>query len=213
LWNKLWSNKEHGKSYKAVTEKNSNKGFRFVHESFGSNYRMTEMQAVIGRIQLKKMHSWHLLRLKNANIIWSCAKKLKGLRVPKLYPHIEHAAYKCYVFVNQNELSNSWTRDLIMQEINSLGVPCYSGSCSEVYLEKAFNKNRPKMGFGVPIDVWLRGPLKSWSMDLLDENLIRNDGYFKYDEVIKIWKEHDSQKFNHQHKLWNILMFQSWLHD
>ena len=142
LWNKLWSNKEHGKSYKAVTEKNSNKGFRFVHESFGSNYRMTEIQAVIGRIQLKKMHSWHLLRLKNANIIWSCAKKLKGLRVPKLYTHIEHAAYKCYVFVNQNELSNNWTRDLIMQEINSLGVPCYSGSCSEVYLEKAFNKNR-----------------------------------------------------------------------
>jgi asparagine synthase (glutamine-hydrolysing) len=73
--------------------------------------------------------------------------------------------------------------------------------------------NRPKMGFGVPIDSWLRGPLKSWAKELIDEELIRNDGYFKYEKVLMIWNEHQSGKFNHHHKLWNILMFQSWLHD
>ena len=73
--------------------------------------------------------------------------------------------------------------------------------------------NRPKMGFGVPIDSWLRGPLKSWAKELIDEELIRNDGYFRYEKVLKIWKEHQSGKFNHHHKLWNILMFQSWLHE
>ena len=73
--------------------------------------------------------------------------------------------------------------------------------------------NRPKMGFGVPIDSWLRGPLLNWSTDLLDENLIRNDGYFKYEEIKKIWVEHQSGKYNHHHKLWNVLMFQAWLHN
>jgi len=72
--------------------------------------------------------------------------------------------------------------------------------------------NRPKMGFGVPIDLWLRGPLLKWSEALLDENLIRNDGYLRYEGIKKIWLEHQSGEYNHHHILWNILMFQAWLH-
>jgi dTDP-4-amino-4,6-dideoxygalactose transaminase len=64
---------------------------------------------------------------------------LKGLRVPTIPAHIEHAAYKCYVFVEEAELASGWNRDRIMNEILALGVPCYSGSCSEVYLERAFD--------------------------------------------------------------------------
>jgi len=146
LWRKMWAYKDHGKSYEAVYEREHPEGFRWLHESFGTNWRMTEMQATIGRIQLKRMPDWHKKRLSNANSIWSTAKQCKGLRVPDIPDYIEHAAYKCYVFVKLKELKGDWSRDRIIQEVNSLGVPCYSGSCSEVYLEKAFNNTgfRPK---------------------------------------------------------------------
>jgi len=142
LWRKMWAYKDHGKSYEAVYEREHPEGFRWLHESFGTNWRMTEIQAAIGRIQLKRMPDWHRKRLNNANRIWNTARQCKGLRVPTIPDHIEHAAYKCYVFVKGDvEL-----RDKIMMEINEKGVPCYSGSCSEVYLEKAFDNTgfRPK---------------------------------------------------------------------
>jgi dTDP-4-amino-4,6-dideoxygalactose transaminase len=146
LWRKMWAYKDHGKSYEAVYEREHSKGFRWLHESFGTNWRMTEMQAAIGRIQLKRMLDWHNKRLNNANSIWNAAKQCKGLRVPDVPSYIEHAAYKCYVFVKLDELKNNWSRDRIINEINALGVPCDVGSCSEVYLEKAFDGTgfRPK---------------------------------------------------------------------
>tara|TARA_B100000787_G_C16183759_1_gene293379 strand:- start:250 stop:1431 length:1182 start_codon:yes stop_codon:yes gene_type:complete len=148
LWRKIWAYKDHGKSYEAVYERDSNSvdGFRWLHETFGTNWRMTEIQAVIGRIQLKRMPDWHSKRIYNANKIWDTAKQCKGLRVPSIPDYIEHAAYKCYVFVEPKELKTSWNRYRIAQEINALGVPCYLGSCSEVYLEKAFDGTgfRPK---------------------------------------------------------------------
>lgn len=139
LWAKMWSLKDHGKSYDAVFNRKHPPGFRWVHESFGTNARMTEMQAAIGRIQLKRMPQWHSRRLAIANAIWSIAATLPGLRVPQVPDYVEHAAYKCYVFVRPDKLKSGWNRDRIMAEINELGVPCYSGSCSEVYLEKAFD--------------------------------------------------------------------------
>ena len=142
LWRKMWAYKDHGKSYEAVYERDHLEGFRWLHESFGTNWRMTEMQAAIGRIQLKRMPDWHNKRINNANKIWNAAKQCKGLRVPPIPVYIEHAAYKCYVFVKGNvELRNK-----MMMQINKKGVPCYSGSCSEVYLEKAFDNTgfRPK---------------------------------------------------------------------
>jgi len=142
LWRKMWAYKDHGKSYEAVYEREHPEGFRWLHESFGTNWRMTEMQAAIGRIQLKRMPDWHKKRLNNANSIWDAAKQCKGLRVPTIPDYIEHAAYKCYVFVELDKLDLNWSRDRIIKEINALGVPCYSGSCSEVYLERAFDGTR-----------------------------------------------------------------------
>ncbi len=139
FWSKMWSYKDHGKSWKAVYEREHPPGFRWLHESLGTNWRMLEIQAVIGRIQLTRMPEWHEKRLKNANTIWECAKQLDGLRVPETPGHIEHAAYKCYVFVEPEQLKPDWNRDRIIAEINQRGVPCFSGSCSEVYLEKAFD--------------------------------------------------------------------------
>ena len=142
LWRKMWAYKDHGKSYEAVYEREHPEGFRWLHESFGTNWRMTEMQAAIGRIQLKRMPDWHKKRLSNASSIWNAAKQCKGLRVAVIPSYIEHAAYKCYVFVK----GGIKLRDKIMREVNEKGVPCYSGSCSEVYLERAFDSTgfRPK---------------------------------------------------------------------
>jgi dTDP-4-amino-4,6-dideoxygalactose transaminase len=146
LWRNIWEYKDHGKSYEAIYERRLDEGFKWLHESFGTNWRMTEMQAAIGRVQLKKMLAWHNQRKNNSNKIWSVAKKSKGLRVPDIPEYIEHAYYKCYVFVKQSQIKKDWSRDKIIKQINTFGVPCNSGSCSEVYLEKAFNETvfRPK---------------------------------------------------------------------
>jgi dTDP-4-amino-4,6-dideoxygalactose transaminase len=139
LWSKMWSYKDHGKSWDAVYNEKHPAGFRWVHNSFGINGRMLEVQAVIGRYQLKRMDDWHKARLSNAHKIWETAETLPGLRVPVITKDIQHAAYKCYVFVNPQQLQEGWNRNRILDEINQRQVPCYSGSCSEVYLEKAFN--------------------------------------------------------------------------
>lgn len=146
LWSKMWSLKDHGKSWDAVHERQHPPGFRWLHESFGTNWRMTEMQAAIGRIQLGRMEEWHQIRLTNAEAIWSGCREIPGLRVPVVPEHIEHAAYKCYVFSEPQSLKSGWSRDRVMEEIVARGVPCFSGSCSEVYLEKAFDNTgwRPK---------------------------------------------------------------------
>ncbi len=139
LWKRMWSIKDHGKSWDAVYEREHASGFRWLHESFGTNWRMMEIQAVIGRIQLRRMGSWRAARLANSERIWSVANGLTGLRVPAMAAGIVHAAYKCYVFVEPAELADGWSRDRILGEISARGVPCFSGSCSEVYLEKAFD--------------------------------------------------------------------------
>ncbi|NLC37038.1 MAG: DegT/DnrJ/EryC1/StrS aminotransferase family protein [Alcaligenaceae bacterium] len=139
LWKRMWAYKDHGKSWDAVYERDHPPGYRWLHESFGTNWRMTEMQGAIGRIQLRRMADWQSKRLHHAEKIWECARSLPGLRVPQVPGDITHAAYKCYVFVEPDALAPGWTRDRILQELMDLGVPAYSGSCSEVYLERAFD--------------------------------------------------------------------------
>ena len=153
LWSRIWSLKDHGKSYEAVYERTHPPGFgfRWLHESFGTNGRMTEMQAAIGRVQLERMPKWHNRRQTIAETIWAAARDLPGLRVPTIPANIEHAAYKCYVFVEPDVLAREWSRDRIRDEINALGVPCFSGSCSEVYLEKAFDATKFRPEKNLPV--------------------------------------------------------------
>ena len=139
LWADMWAYKDHGKSWEAVYEREHTPGFRWLHESFGTNWRMLEVQAVIGRIQLRRMQDWHRARLNNAQCIWNTARQLPSLRVPVLPAADVHAAYTCYVFVRPECLKPDWSRDRILNEIIARGVPAFSGSCSEVYLEKAFD--------------------------------------------------------------------------
>ena len=151
LWRAMWSYKDHGKSYEAVYERQHPPGFRWLHESFGTNWRMLEMQAVLGRIQLRRMKDWSAARARNAQAIWAACAEFAALRVPQLRcvscpggcaaagAACEHAHYKCYAYVQPERLAQGWTRDRIVEAIMAEGVPCYQGSCSEVYLEKAFD--------------------------------------------------------------------------
>jgi len=139
LWESMWAYKDHGKSWHSVYVKQHPPGFRWLHDSFGSNYRMTEIQAVIGNIQLKRMTKWTAQRQANAQRIWDTAQKFHSVIVPSIEQHVEHACYKCYIFLKPETLKNDWNRNKVISQLNERGIPCYVGSCSEVYLEHAFD--------------------------------------------------------------------------
>ena len=139
LWRAMWEFKDHGKSHDAVFKREHPPGFRWLHESFGTNWRMLEMQAVIGRIQLRRMADWSAQRTRHAEALWAACRPHAAVRVPVLTEGSVHAHYKCYVYVQPERLAPGWNRDRIVNAIQALGMPCYQGSCSEVYLEKAFD--------------------------------------------------------------------------
>jgi dTDP-4-amino-4,6-dideoxygalactose transaminase len=142
LWERAWSYKDHGKSYDAVYKREHPVGFRWLHESFGTNGRMTEVQSAIGRVALKKVPAWVKTRRKYAAMFNERLAKLPALRIAMPPLHSYHAYYKYYAFVRPELLRQGWNRDRILQAVNAEGVPCLVGSCSEVYREKAFLTER-----------------------------------------------------------------------
>ncbi len=138
LWKSMWSLKDHGKSYDAVYHREHAPGFRWLHESFGTNWRMTEVQSAVGRIQLRKLPQWLSVRRNYAQTLTSQFVTLPGLRITVPPKHIEHAYYKYDAFVRPEALHPEWTRDRIIEAVNAEGIPCFCGSCSEIYLERAF---------------------------------------------------------------------------
>jgi dTDP-4-amino-4,6-dideoxygalactose transaminase len=153
LWSRMWSFKDHGKSWDAVYNREHPPGFRWVHERFGTNWRMLEVQAVIGRMQLRKMAAWTEARTINAKALAAAMAPFSGengaIRIPAfrclgceaipVNNGCRHAQYKFYVYVRPENLAENWNRDRIVAEISARGIPAYQGSCSEVYLEKAFD--------------------------------------------------------------------------
>jgi dTDP-4-amino-4,6-dideoxygalactose transaminase len=153
VWSKVWSYKDHGKSYEAVYSSDVKPGpsFRWLHESFGTNWRMTEMQAAIGRIQLRTLERWIQKRRRNADILTKAFLKIPALRVTIPPDDVVHSYYKYYVFLKPEMLKKGWDRERIITGINNLGVPCFTGSCSEMYLEKAFAKDNLRPGKPLPV--------------------------------------------------------------
>ena len=137
-WSAMWSFKDHGKSWDAVYERAHPPGFRWVHESFGTNWRMLETQAAIGRIQLRRLAGWTTQRRANAQRIAAACRRSAAVRVPAVPAFVDHAYYKFYVFAEPQRLTDGWTRERIVDEIGARGVPCLQGTCPEVYLEQAF---------------------------------------------------------------------------
>jgi dTDP-4-amino-4,6-dideoxygalactose transaminase len=141
-WKAAWSFKDHGKSWSAVYETQHPPGFRWLHESFGTNWRLTELQSAIGRLQLKKLEQWVAARQRNATILVGRLSESSLLRVPMPRSDIRNAWYRFYGFVRAERLRAGWTRDRIMHEITARKVPCFAGSCPEIYREKAFAASR-----------------------------------------------------------------------
>jgi dTDP-4-amino-4,6-dideoxygalactose transaminase len=145
VWQRAWEFKDHGKNFDRLSDGKSSSRFRWVHDSFGTNWRMTEVQAALGRTALRKLAGWVQKRRNFAAIFDARFSRIKGLRVNVPGPEFGHSYYKYYAFVRREQLAEGWDRDRIIDAIVAEGVPCYSGTCSEIYLEKAFPEDcRPK---------------------------------------------------------------------
>jgi dTDP-4-amino-4,6-dideoxygalactose transaminase len=138
LWQKVWSFKDHGKDYSKTFCQDHDPGFKWLVDSLGTNGRMTEMQAAIGRVMLKKLDGWVEKRRSNADRLARGFENIPGLRITVPGPEIYHSYYKYYVFIKPDDLKDSWNRDTVLAALNSAGVPCSTGSCPEIYLENAF---------------------------------------------------------------------------
>ncbi len=141
-WSSMWSYKDHGKDWDAVYNRSHPPGFRFVHETFGTNWRMLEVQAAVGRIQLKRMDDITARRARNASHLANAIRHFPtAVRLPEPGNGITHAYYRLYAYVRPDGLKTGWDRDRIVAALVELGLPVMHGSCSEVYLEKAFENN------------------------------------------------------------------------
>lgn len=153
LWERAYAFRDHGRSATAEAphemEKGGGKGFRWLRNSVGTNARMTEVQAAVGRIQLKKVSAWLESRRRSAHAIASRLRGVSALRVPFPESGQQSAWYRLYAFVRPDKLAAGWTRDRILDAVNAEGIPCFAGSCSEVYLERAFDEVRPTERFAV----------------------------------------------------------------
>lgn len=196
LWKKMWAFKDHGKNWDSINQKSLQPGFRWLHDSFGTNLRMTEMQAAIGRIQLASLPSWQAARAQNAEDLSRALDRFAGpdgwLRLPKpvcagcdgacgQISGCRHARYKFYAFVRPEKLPEDWTRDMVVDAFIACGIPCFQGSCSEIYLEKAFDGTgfRPEVRLKVAKSLgenslmFLVHPGVSYAGVTFDELLIR----------------------------------------
>ena len=143
LWRRAWSYKDHGKSYDAVYQRERRPGFRWLHESFGTNWRLTEMQSALGRQMLRKLDAYVERRRQLAGMLNEACTAIPALRTVVPGNDVQHSYYRHYVFVRPENLRSDWDRDRIVAAVEAEGVPCSSGSCSEIYLEKAFDGIRP----------------------------------------------------------------------
>ncbi len=141
LWSRAWAFKDHGKSYDAVYNRPHPPGFRWLHECFGTNWRLTEMQSAIGRVLLRQLPASIERRRSNAEILTQRFSQLPALRLTVPPEDVFHSYYKYYAFLRPERLRSGWSRQRIIEAVNAEGVPCFSGSCSEIYLEKAFSEH------------------------------------------------------------------------
>ena len=145
-WKKAWSLKDHGRDYDVVFNRKSGTGFKWMVNSFGTNYRMNEIQAAIGRIFLKRLDDMVSRRRKYAAMLDDAFEKMEGLVVTRPPEGIKPAYYKYYAQVDPKKLNKGLTRDIILKKLAALGVPCGCGACPELYREKAFRQQRKELG-------------------------------------------------------------------
>ena len=143
VWNRAWSFKDHGKNYEAAYRSDSTNRFRWVHDTCGTNWRMTEVQSAVGRVLLRKVPGWLERRQYLACTLTRYFSEIPALRVPSPPADVRHAYYKCYAFLRPDHLQEGWNQSRIIEAIKAEGVPCFAGSCSEIYLEKGLRTFHP----------------------------------------------------------------------
>jgi dTDP-4-amino-4,6-dideoxygalactose transaminase len=151
VWERAWSIKDHGKSWTAVNHPGNAGIFRWLHESFGTNYRMTEMQAAVGRVMLRKLPRWVATRRRHAAWLDERLDRLPQLRVTTPPHHAGHGYYKYYVFLRPECLRAGWSRDRFARAVQAERIPCGSGACSEIYLEKVFEDSPWRLPRRLPV--------------------------------------------------------------
>jgi len=138
LWKRAWSLKDHGKDWDAVTRTDHPPGFRWLHKRLGTNWRLSEVQSAVGRVQLGKLAAWVDHRRTLGHAFESKLGAVAGLRVPVPPPHVDAAYYKQYAYVQPELLGEAWSRDRVMAAVSAAGSYVASGSCSEIYREETF---------------------------------------------------------------------------
>jgi dTDP-4-amino-4,6-dideoxygalactose transaminase len=151
VWKRAWAFKDHGKSYDAVHSAAHPPGYRWLHESIGTNWRMTEVQGAIGRVLLRKLAAQVEVRRRHAARLNDAFRGLPALRVTEPPAGVHHSYYKYYVFVRPERLRPGWDRDRIMAEVAAEGIPCFSGICSEIYRERAFDGIATRPARSLPV--------------------------------------------------------------
>jgi len=140
-WKHAWSYKDHGKDYDASFNGERGRGFRWLHESFGSNWRLTELQAAIGLVQLSKLPTWTAARTAIAQQLSEWLGIYRSVHITPLPTGYEHAYYRFEFRVNPEDLQEGWNRDRLMTALMCEGIPCLVGACPEIYLEGAYAKS------------------------------------------------------------------------
>ncbi len=151
LFRQAWAFKDHGKDYDLVVQEKTQPGFRWLHNQFGTNWRLSEVQSAVGRIQLQKVPAWVEQRRKNATALTNAFAKIPALTVHLPSEDYYHSYYKFYAFVRPELLKPDWNRDRILAAINAQGMPCFSGICPEIYQEAAFTESAFRVDKRLPI--------------------------------------------------------------
>ena len=179
LMQKIWSLKDHGKSLYSVFKKKHPPGYKFLHDNLGTNYRLTEFQSAIGRIQLNKLSEWSSIRNRNAMILTDTLEELPLVRIPKQELNKKNAWYKFYIYLNKKRLSPKWSRNKIIEKINICGYPAFHGGCTEIYLERCYGKT--KNSKRLPI----AKKLGETSLMFLVDHTISEENMYQYSNIIK----------------------------
>ena len=181
LWDQIWFLKDHGKTLSAISRKDHPIGYKWLHERIGSNYRLTEIQSAIGRIQLKRLSEMNYTRERNALILRNTLKDISFLKLPYPPNNIKHAWYKFYLYLDVRALKEDWSRDRIIKEIVDNGYPCFSGGCGEIYLEKGIME----LGFAPKKRLPVAQKLAETSLMFCIHPTINEDEMISYSKVIR----------------------------
>ncbi|MBD24128.1 MAG: aminotransferase [Candidatus Marinimicrobia bacterium] len=138
IYQRMWSHRDHGKDFDRSQAPEASPGFKWLATTFGTNWRLTEFQSAIGRIQLKKLPQWTATRRNNAAQLDSALSSLRAVSIPTPPSNLGHAYYKYSGLINTGELKDGWSRDQICAELNSRGVPARVGACPDISREAAF---------------------------------------------------------------------------